>query len=157
MMGAMAPEWNNKARGTFYGLTLAHTRAHMLRSLLEGSALALRSIIEAMQQAGCAIQEIRAVGGGAQSGLQRQIRADVTGIPVALLSTVETTVVGSALLAAVGTGVCSDLQEAATRTTHVVEVNEPIVANRAVYERAYGNFLSVYESLKGCFENCTLS
>ena len=67
------------------------------------------------------------------------------------------TVVGSALLAAVGAGVCSDLQEAAMRTTRVVEVNEPVAANRPAYERAYGNFLSVYESLKGCFEGCALS
>ena len=43
------------------------------------------------------------------------------------------------------------------RTTRVVGVNEPVVANRPVYEQAYGNFLSVYESLKGCFEDCALS
>lgn len=156
MMGAMAPEWNSKARGVFYGLTLAHKRGHLVRALVEGSAYALRSIIESMQRTGCTMQEIRAVGGGAQSHLLRQIRADVTGIPVASLSTVETTVVGAALVAAVGAGLCSSLQEAANRTTYVVEVNEPIVANRVIYDQAYENFLFVYESLKGCFERCVL-
>jgi xylulokinase len=156
MMGAMAPEWNSKARGVFYGLTLAHTRGHMVRALLEGCVYALRSIIESMQRAGCETREIRAVGGGAQSRLLRQIRADVTGIPVASLSTAETTVVGAALLAAVGAGVCSSLQEAADLTTHVVEVNEPNPANRAVYDQAYGNFLHVYESLKESYEKCLL-
>ena len=46
MQGAMAPEWNGAARGVFYGLTLAHTRDHMTRALLEGSAFALRDILD---------------------------------------------------------------------------------------------------------------
>jgi len=154
MMGAMAPEWNNKARGVFYGLTLAHGREHMARAILEGSAYALRSVVESMEAAGCEIEQIRAVGGGARSRLFRQIRADVTGFPVALLSTVETAALGAALLAAVGAGVCPTLQEAADRTTRVVEVNEPNPANKAAYDRAYRNFLSVYESLRDCFEEC---
>ena len=44
MQGAMAPEWNGAARGVFYGLTLAHTRDHMTRAILEGSAFGLRDI-----------------------------------------------------------------------------------------------------------------
>ena len=47
MQGAMAPEWNGSARGVFYGLTLAHSRAHMTRAILEGSAFGLRDILEA--------------------------------------------------------------------------------------------------------------
>ena len=50
MQGAMAPEWNGAARGVFYGLTLAHTRDHMTRAILEGSAFALRDILEAMRE-----------------------------------------------------------------------------------------------------------
>ncbi len=156
-MGAMAPEWDNNARGVFYGLTLAHTRGHMVRAILEGSAFALRSILESMRTAGCEVREIRAVGGGARSHLLRQIRADVTGIPVASLSTVETTVLGAALVAAVGTGICPSLQEAADRTTHVVQLNEPLAANWSVYDQAYGNFLFLYRSLKPCFERGTSS
>ncbi len=152
MMGAMAPEWNSKARGVFYGLTLAHTRGHMIRALLEGSAYALRSVIDSMQRSGCDIQHIRAVGGAAQSKLVRQIRADLTGLPVGRLSTSETTVLGAALLAAAGAGLCPGLQEAADRTIHVIEFDEPIMANRTVYEEAYHRFLHVYENLKSAFE-----
>jgi len=152
MMGAMAPEWNSKARGVFYGLTLAHTRGHMIRALLEGSAYALRSVVESMQRSGCAIQHIRAVGGAAQSRLVRQMRADLTGIPVGRLSTSETTVLGAALLAAVGAGLCPGLQEAANRTIRVVELNEPIATNRPIYEEAYGRFLRVYDSLRSSFD-----
>ena len=157
MMGAMAPAWNDKARGVFYGLTLTHARAHLTRSVLEGAAYALRSIVESMQRTGLPVHEIRIVGGGAQSSLLRQIRADALNLPVVALSTSETTVVGAALLGAVGAGIHTDLQAAADLTTHITEINHPDPANRAVYDRGYGQFLRLYESLKPVFEESTLS
>ena len=72
-MGAMAPEWNADARAVWYGLTPAHTRAHLLRSLLEGSAYALRDILGAMRASGssrarsCAWPAARARSCGARS------------------------------------------------------------------------------------------
>jgi len=66
----------------FYGLSLAHTRAHLLRALLEGSAFALRDILAAMRGAGLGVRRITIVGGGAKGPLWRQIKADVTGLPV---------------------------------------------------------------------------
>jgi xylulokinase len=151
MMGAMAPAWNDRARGVFYGLTLTHSRAHLTRSVLEGAAYALRSIVERMQQVGVLVHEVRVVGGGAQSRLLRQIRADALGLPVVTLSTVETTAVGAALLAAVGAGIHADLQTAADLTAHVAHVTEPNLANRAVYDQGYRHFLRIYESLKDTF------
>ena len=80
MQGAMAPEWNGAARGVFYGLTLAHSRAHMTRAILEGSAFALRDILEAMADSGLDVRRLTIVGGGAKGPLWRQIKADVTGL-----------------------------------------------------------------------------
>ena len=105
MQGAMAPEWNGAARGVFYGLTLAHTRAHMTRAVLEGSAFGLRDILEAMRNAGLETRRLTIVGGGAKGPLWRQIKADVTGLPVRVPTSVETTATGAAILAAVGAGV----------------------------------------------------
>ena len=104
LMGAMAPEWNADARAVWYGLTPAHTRAHLLRALLEGSAYALRDILGAMRATGLEPREIVCVAGGARSQLWRQIRADVTGLPVAAAADVETTARGAAMLAAAGAG-----------------------------------------------------
>src|SRR5262249_2301810 len=104
LMGAMAPEWNADARAVWYGLTPAHTRAHLLRALLEGSAYALRDILDAMRASGLEPREIVCVAGGARSQLWRQIRADVTGLPVAAAADVETTARGAAMLAAAGGG-----------------------------------------------------
>jgi len=97
MQGAMAPEWNGAARGVFYGLTLAHTRDHMTRSILEGSAFALRDILSAMRDAGLDVRRLTIVGGGAKGALWRQIKADVTGLPVRVPSSVETTATGAAI------------------------------------------------------------
>src|SRR5687767_13809735 len=112
MLGAMAPEWNGAARGVFYGLTLAHTRAHMTRALLEGSAYALRDILKAMRDAGLEVRRLTIVGGGAKGPLWRQIKADVTGLPVRVPTSVETTATGAAILAAVGSGIQATVADA---------------------------------------------
>ena len=98
MQGAMAPEWNGAARGVFYGLTLAHTRDHMTRAILEGSAFGLRDILEAMKDCGLDVRRLTIVGGGAKGPLWRQIKADVTGLPVRVPVSVETTATGAAIL-----------------------------------------------------------
>src|SRR5207247_9805054 len=111
--GATAPEWNGAARGVFYGLTLAHTKAHLTRALLEGSAFALRDILEAMKKAGLEVRRLTIVGGGAKGALWRQIKADVTGLPVRVPQNVETTATGAAILAAVGCGLLPNVASAA--------------------------------------------
>ena len=108
----MAPEWNGAARGVFYGLTLAHTRDHMTRAILEGSAFGLRDILEAMKDAGLGVRRLTIVGGGAKGPLWRQIKADVTGLPVRVPESVETTATGAAILAAVGSGVHATVADA---------------------------------------------
>ncbi len=112
MQGAMAPEWNGAARGVFYGLTLAHTRDHMTRAILEGSAFGLRDILEAMEAAGLGVRRLVIVGGGAKGPLWRQIKADVTGLPVRVPVSVETTATGAAILAAVAAGVHASVGDA---------------------------------------------
>ena len=104
MGGAMAPRWEADARGGWYGLTPAHGRAHMARALLEGSAYALRDVVEAIADAGLDCSRIVCVAGGARSPLVRQMRADATGVPVTWSEDVETTARGAAMLAAAGSG-----------------------------------------------------
>jgi len=152
LMGAMAPTWNAAARGTFFGFTLAHTRAHFVRAILEGSAYAVRDITDRMLQIGLNLRQILAVGGGARSPLWRQIKADVTGLPVALPATTETTALGAALLAQVGTGVCSSLEEAASQAVHIVEVRQPEAVSKERYEEAYQLYRSTYNALLPVFD-----
>jgi xylulokinase len=152
LQGAMAPEWNGAARGVFYGLSLAHTRAHLLRALLEGSAFALRDILEAMRGAGLGVQRITIVGGGAKGPLWRQIKADVTGLPVRVPTNVETTAAGAAILAAVGSGECPGIGQAVQSfVTFRPDEHQPDPECYDAYEAAYRLYRDVYFSLKPVF------
>ena len=153
MQGAMAPEWNGAARGAFYGLTLAHTKAHLTRAMLEGSAFALRDILEAMRAAGLEVRRLTIVGGGAKGALWRQIKADVTGLPVRVPTNVETTATGAAILAAVGSGVFPDVATAVKAfVAYRPEEHAPNPENRDLYEPAYRRYRDVYEALKPVFD-----
>ncbi len=153
MQGAMAPEWNGAARGVFFGLSLAHTRAHMTRALLEGSAFALRDILEAMQNAGLEVRRLTVVGGGAKGALWRQIKSDVTGLPVRVPENVETTATGAAILAAVGAGVFPDVGSAVNAfVRYRPEEHAPDPGRRAVYDEAYRRYRDVYFALKPVFD-----
>jgi len=152
MQGAMAPEWNGAARGTFYGLTLAHGRAHMTRAILEGSAFGLRDILEAMQAAGLEVRRLTIVGGGAKGPLWRQIKADVTGLPVRVPTSVETTATGAAILAAVGSGVHATVAEAVDAFVRFQpEEHQPDPERREAYDDAYRRYREVYFALKPVF------
>jgi xylulokinase len=152
MQGAMAPEWNGAARGVFYGLTLAHSRAHMTRALLEGSAFGLRDILEAMMAAGLDVRRLTIVGGGAKGPLWRQIKADVTGLPVRVPVSVETTATGAAILAAVGAGLLGTVADAVDAfVAFRPEEHEPDPERREVYDEAYRRYRDVYFALKPVF------
>ncbi len=152
LMGAMAPTWNALARGTFFGFTLAHRREHFVRAVMEASAYAVRDITDRMRAIGLPLREIRAVGGGARSPLWRQIKADVTGLPVALLQTVETTALGAALLALAPCGMAGSLGEAVERVVRVVETRDPRPDVQARYEEYYRLYRAAYFALLPVFE-----
>ncbi len=152
MQGAMAPEWNGAARGVFYGLSLSHGREHLTRALLEGSAFALRDICEAMRGAGLGVRRLTIVGGGAKGPLWRQIKADVTGLPVRVPESVETTATGAAILAAVGAGVHASVDQAVRAFVRFrPEEHVPDPAAREAYEEAYRRYRDVYFALRPVF------
>jgi xylulokinase len=152
MQGAMAPEWNGAARGVFYGLTLAHSRAHMTRAILEGSAFALRDILEAMVAAGLEVNRLTIVGGGAKGPLWRQIKADVTGLPVRVPTSVETTATGAAILASVACALHGSIADAVTAfVAYRPEQHEPDEVSRTAYDEAYRRYRGVYAALRPVF------
>jgi xylulokinase len=144
LMGALAPTWNDAARGTYAGFTLAHTRDHFVRALLEGSAYAVRDIITQMQAAGLELQEMRVMGGGAKSRLWNQIKADVTGLQVNVPQITETTALGAAFLALVGIGAYGTLTEVSEDLVKIRERLEPDPASASVYAEAYERYREIY-------------
>ena len=151
LMGAMTPTWNVDAKGTFMGFTLAHKRRHFIRALMESCAYGLRDNTDQMQQMGLIISEIRVVGGGAKSQIWRQIKADVTGIPVSLPETVETAALGAGILALVGSGQMKNIKEAVDRVVNTFEITEPNLSNHAIYNDYYHLYRLTYFALLPVF------
>jgi xylulokinase len=152
LMGAMTPTWNEAARGTYAGFTLAHTRGHFARALLEGSAYALRDITTQMQVAGIQLRELRVVGGGAKSSLWNQIKADVSGLRVHVPEITETTALGAAFLALVGVGAYSTLMEVSDQLVKIREHIEPNPATASMYAEAYEQYRQAYFATLPMFE-----
>lgn len=147
--GATTPRWNDQARGAFSGLSLSHGRAHLGRALLEGCTFALRDLVDRFSEMGLGGPEIRVVGGGAQSELWLQMKADITGRTVRTLAAREATAIGAVQLAAVGAGLFRDLDEAVDRLT-VLEPRaySPNVEARAAYDDAYGRYRRLFDALE---------
>ena len=109
--GLGAPHWDMYARGLLIGIERGTTRAHLARATLESIAYQTRDLIEAMRGAGQAIQVLRVDGGGTANRFLMQFQADVAGIPVEVAKISETTALGAAFLAGLGTGVWRSLDE----------------------------------------------
>jgi xylulokinase len=152
MGGAMAPSWEADARGGWYGLTPAHRRAHLCRSLLEGSAYALRDVLEALRGANVEVERIVCVAGGARSPFVRQLRADATGVQVSWSEDVETTARGAAMLAAVGAELHADVPAAAKAMARLApDVHEPDAEARELLDDGYRRYHRLFEALSPAF------
>jgi xylulokinase len=144
LLGERAPLWDSDARGAFIGLSSEHTLADLCRAVLEGVAYSARHLLEALEQAGAVVaSEVRASGGGAQSDVWCQIKADVFDRPVARLRVRHSGCLGAALMAASGAGLVGSMREAAHRHVQVERVFEPH-ANRRVYDELYSLYRDLY-------------
>jgi len=114
--GLGAPYWNPEARGTITGITRGTTTAHIARAALESIAFQSAALLDAMSRdavanGASAVRELRVDGGACANDLLMQIQADLLGIPVVRPSVIETTALGAAYLAGLGTGLYTDTQE----------------------------------------------
>jgi xylulokinase len=152
MMGERSPIWNTNARGVFFGLTLTTTPQMMFRAVLEGTAFALAHNVEIGKQSGIKIDEIRSIGGGSKSELWNQIKADVLGLPIAILKDSSGAAVGDAYLAGLGSGSFSDIRDVINSTVSIENRYLPNKTNHDYYQERYVRFRNLYESLKGEFD-----
>ena len=112
LAGLGAPHWRPEARGVIRGLTRGATRAHLARATLEGIALSVFDLAEAMRvESGQAMPAFKVDGGACQNDLLMQLQADLLGVPVVRPRMFETTALGAAFLAGLATGVWKDREE----------------------------------------------
>jgi xylulokinase len=148
LMGERAPHLDPEARGGWIGLTARHTRADLVRAVLEGVSYSLRDCLALLEAAGIAVADVRASGGGARSALWRGIMADVFGRPVAVLENAEGPAFGAALLAGTGAGAYPDVATACARTLREAGRIEPDPGRREVYGAYYDVYRGLYPALK---------
>ncbi|MBX7167500.1 MAG: xylulokinase [Pirellulales bacterium] len=152
LSGERTPHADPDARACFVGLTLKHTRGHMVRSVMEGVAYAMRDSLEIIREMGVPVNEIRASGGGSKVPLWRQIQADVFGQRVMTLNAEEGPAYGVALLAAVGAGAFKNVVEACDATIHTVKETPVVRAHKQYYDRGFPIYQQLYRSLKNDFK-----
>ena len=147
LLGERSPRWNPRARGAFVGLTVRHTRADMVRAVLEGITMNLRVILDAFTTQGAQISDMRVIGGGARGRFWNQMMADIYGIPVHRLAILqEATSMGAAVAGGVGVGLYPDFSMSETMN-EIAETFEPNPQSQSVYEQVYPIFEAAYRAL----------
>ncbi|MFD5214476.1 xylulokinase [Microbacterium sp. NPDC058345] len=150
LLGERSPLWDPDARGAFVGIGRHHTRAHLMRAVLEGTAFNLLTCIQAFRASGAVIDRIDAVGGGAQSDAYLSVLADVWGVPVRRRTIVEeANSLGAAVTAAVGLGLADF--SAARALSEVTAEFIPDAARHAVYAERHARFADAYMALAPWF------
>jgi xylulokinase len=154
LLGERSPRWNPNATGAFVGLSIRHTRADLIRSVLEGVTLNLRVILDAFSTQGATVETMRVIGGGAKGQLWNQIMADVYGVNVERLAVLEeATSLGAAVAGGVGVGLYKDfsmvehMNPVASRVTPNLEHKKHYDKQLKVFNAAYEALVPVYEQL----------
>ena len=154
LSGERTPHPDPLARGAWIGLTTRHGQAHLTRSILEGVAFGIKDMFCLMRDAGLgAIEEVRVSGGGAKSLLWRQILADTLAADLVTVNTTEGAAYGAALLAGVGAGVWSNVDQACAQTIATRDRVTPNEEAINVYDSLYEEYKRLYQILKPVFHD----
>jgi len=148
LMVERTPHLDAHARGMWFGLTAAHTRGHMIRSILEGVAFSLRDSLEIFKELQIPVAQIRASGGGSRSAAWRRIQADIYGKQLVTLQESEGSAFGAALLAGVGGKIYSSVEESARQAIHLRDQVAPQPANSRIYDRVYQVYQGLYPAVR---------
>jgi len=145
-----APYWNPEARGLLFGLLLGHTRASILRAILEGIAFEIQKNINIMEKYTKKIEEVRVSGGLAKSELFNQIQADIYGKVVVKTECSEASALGAAIIAATSMGIYNNINAAVGSMININKLSrkEPDMKNYKIYQELSKIHDLLYYSLK---------
>jgi xylulokinase len=155
LMGERTPLWDSNAKGVIFGLTLNHTKKHLVRAMLESVAYALYDSYLIFKENISKINlPIVLNEGGAKNLLWRRIITDVFNEPTVFLKSRVGAPMGDAILAGVATGVFQDFSIAKQKAEYI-EPLEPIQANHDMYMDYFDIYQNLYKHLKDDFTDLT--
>lgn len=151
--GERAPYWNSELRGMFFGLSLNHSRSHMIRAGMEGICFSLNCVLSALKDFG-QVKDIRVSGSFTKSPLWLQIMADIFGEHITLPQNSEGAAFGAAVLGFIASGEMKDISDTAN-LIKPKKVYKPQAENKEVYEELFDIYSSLYEKLQPDFARIT--
>lgn len=152
LMGERTPIWDVNARGVIFGLSLNHTKGHVVRAMMEAVAYALYDSYRLIRDSGLKIKYPLVLNeGGAKSNLWRQIITDVFNVPTVLVKRRTGAPFGDAILAGVATGIFDDFS-VAKKWAEYMELMEPSQKNHSIYMEYFQLYKQIYEHVREDFK-----
>lgn len=140
------------SRGMFIGLSLRHTKGHMVRAIQEGIAFEHKRTLEIMEQAGCHIACVYHSGGAAAGELWNQIKADIYNTPVKTIEENESAVLGAALLGGAAAKLFDDILDKAKELLKVKKAYEPNASLQKMYGEHFESYKEIHDALQPSFQ-----
>ena len=152
--GERTPYWDSAARGVFFGINLATTKAHFIKAVMEGVSFALRNCMETIESLGIGIDRVMAVGGGLKSETWLKTLGKIIGKPIRTVARPDTGLVGNGLIALKALDPGYDLEMAVQEmVTYERRIHYP--EPDPVYEKQYRLFLGLYQDLAARFQEAS--
>ena len=152
LMGERTPHLDPDCRGVFFGLSAIHTRAHLLRSVMEGVAYSLCDCKDVLQEMGIGVDQMMACGGGGKSAVWRQMLSDLYGCRVQTVKQTEGPALGAAILAGVGCGLYESVEKACELLISPDAGCGPAEEEAEIYRRYHGLYKKLYMALKESYK-----
>lgn len=152
--GERTPHLDANCRGVFFGLSSMHTKADMVRAVMEGISYSLTDCNDILKEMGVQVTEMMACGGGAKNGVQRQMMADMYNCDVKTVTATEGPALGVAILAGVGAGLYDSVEDACRKMIHTDPEKEchPDTAATKEYDKYHQIYKRLYTDLKDDFQ-----
>jgi gluconokinase len=147
LMGERSPLWDASARASFFGLSLKHTKSHLVRAVLEGIVYNLYLVLKALEDFAGPAKRIQATGGFAESAMWRQMMADIFNREVTIPEHYESSCLGAAVLGLYGLGRVTSLDVVGTMIGETHR-HLPNPSHSAIYQKV----LPLFEHLVDVFE-----
>ena len=152
LMGERTPHLDPDCRGVFFGLSAIHTRAHMLRAVMEGVSYSLCDCNDILKEMGVHVSQMMACGGGGRSPVWRQMLADLYDCQVKTVHQSEGPALGAAILAGVGCGLYESVESACRRLISEDKSASPVKEQTETYKAYHALYQELYGQLKGCYK-----